>query len=176
MDTRQLVTIAVTAIITAFVKEIAGWLLSIAKNFAINTTIKAKIKKAFTLNKITAVVNFVIMAFCLSEVYRAVYSSEPVDRFTILKIAFYTCAGFANLLRLEIQLALHTEHMKQLRREEQIAAQELQIAKQRAESLKPLFEKADQLIASTRRSLSEDKEVKSLPYKAKPLPPDDVQQ
>jgi hypothetical protein len=51
MDNSQLVTIAVTAIITAFVKEIAGALFSISKNFASSTTVREKIKTALTPNK-----------------------------------------------------------------------------------------------------------------------------
>ncbi len=170
MDKSQLVTIAVTAIITAFVKEIAGWLLSIAKNFAINETVKAKIKTAFTLNKITAITNLLIMVFCSWKVFGYVYSSDPVDRFAVFNIAFYTCAGIANLLRLELQLALHIEHLKQLR----VAEQELEFAKQHAERLKPLLERADQAIAKSRSEI----EPRTANKEAKPLllekPPPEV--
>lgn len=143
MDSTQLVTIAVTAIITAFVKEIVGWFASRVKNLAINTTVREKIKKAFTVNRIVAIINLLLMLFASSEVYKYVYSPNPVDRFAIFNIAFYTCAAFANLLRLEIQVALFYEISQ--RDKIQRALIEREMDERHAAELKPLDDAIERL-------------------------------
>jgi hypothetical protein len=111
MDKSQLVTIAVTAIITAFAKEIATWLSSIVKNLSTNSTIKAKIKSALTINKIMVVFNLALIAFFAREVYKVVVSPDPVDRFSAFLIAYYTCFAFLCFTRLETLMSLYTDKL-----------------------------------------------------------------
>jgi hypothetical protein len=144
MDKSQLVTIAVTVIITAFVKEMVGWLFSRAKKLAINATVRAKIKRAFTINRVIAIVNLILIVFCCERVYHHVNSSAPLDRISVFTIAIYTTSAVANLLRLEIQMAISTERSTQENvralRDLERAKDELKAAQERHAALQPVFE------------------------------------
>ena len=118
MDKSQLVTIAVTAIITAFAKEIATWLSSIVKNLSTSNTIKAKLKSALTPNKITVAFNLALIAFFSRELYNLVTSPEPITRVSAFLIAMYTGYAILSVTRLETLMTLHTEKLIAARKRE----------------------------------------------------------
>lgn len=116
MDNSQLVTIAVTAIITALAREIAGALSSLFKNTATNTTIRQKIKAALTVNKIVATINLLLMFYSGWQVYKYASSPAPVDRFAVFNIAYFTGMAVLAIARIDMILMIHTESVFQSRR------------------------------------------------------------
>lgn len=162
MDTSQLVTIAVTAIITAFVKEIVGWFVSIVKNFASSTTIRTKIKTALTVNKVTAIVNLTLIGFCSWRVYYYVTLPYTLDGFSVFNIAYFTCAAFANLLRLEIQTAMFAERLR--REKDQRAQIEHEMNLKHIAQLQPLGEALKKLNEKINEPFPESR-PKALPDK-----------
>lgn len=174
MDKSQLVTIAVTAIITAFIKEIAGALLLISKNFATSTTVREKIAAALTPNKIVATINLVLLLFCAWNVYGYVSSPVAVDRFAVFNIAYFTGLAILSIARIDMILMIHSESTLQTRLLP--ARIRLEIARLEKELKEAADEKEyndalEKLKTILERPLPEA-DKKSLP----PKPPDNVQQ
>lgn len=65
MDTSQLITIAVTAVISVIAKEVAIWLWALVKNTATTATIKAKVKVIFTKSNLDIMFHLLLIGFYL---------------------------------------------------------------------------------------------------------------
>lgn len=92
MDSSQLVTIAVTAVVSVIAKELIVWGVGLCKNLAVIKTAKEKIKAAFSaanrkvwraLFRVTATVGFLI--FLLTR-------DTPLERFDIFAIVVVVLA------------------------------------------------------------------------------------
>lgn len=166
MDNSQLVTIAVTAIITAFAREIAGALSSVFKNTATNTTIREKIKAALTVNKIVATINLLLALYSGWQVYKYASSSAPVDRFAVFNIAYFTGLAVLSLARICMILMIHTNGLlqssalpAQIRQEiakvkqEQKDAAEVKAYNDAVEQLKETLERSKKYLAGPDVSL-----------------------
>jgi len=65
MDKKQLVTIAITAVVSVIFKEVLTWLISRAKIMSVSDTAKQRAKKIFSKNNLAIVWHL----SCLSSQY-----------------------------------------------------------------------------------------------------------
>ncbi len=101
MDNKTLVITVVVAIISAFVKEITSWLLSVGKNLAITNKLKEKVKQQFTINKITVALNLFVVIFFIWSLYTTLSDSEPLTKKSVFTIAFNLVLIAISWIRIE---------------------------------------------------------------------------
>jgi hypothetical protein len=98
MDSKTLITIVVTAIIAAFVKEIVASLLPVVKKPFKNSTITAKLRNAITANRVFTVSNLGLLAWVGWRVFKFIADPSPVTRLAIFDMV-YSCF-IASLIRI----------------------------------------------------------------------------
>ena len=104
MDKTQLITIVVTAVITAIAKEVVVWLVGIVKSLSMIKTIKAKLKAIFNKTNRTIIREaFTITLYLAFFVYFARDPSPPT-RFEILLAIGIVFAMFVSVVNLLINI------------------------------------------------------------------------
>ena len=88
MDNKTLIVTVVTAIISAFVKEIASGLFSLGKSWSITQKLKTKVKQQFTLNKITVALNLCVIGTLIWNLYVTLSNLEPPVFNNFTKVEF----------------------------------------------------------------------------------------
>ena len=100
MDKTQLITILVTAVITAIAKEVVVWLVGIVKSLSMIKTIKAKLKAIFNKTNRAIIWDvFTIMLYLAFLVYFARDQSPPT-RLEILLVIGVVVAIFIMVVSL----------------------------------------------------------------------------
>jgi hypothetical protein len=88
MDRHQLVTIAITALVSVTAKEVLTWLVAWAKIKAASETIKAKTKSIFNKNSLRIVVDAVCSGGGIWLLSSEIHDKAPLTRWAVFKIAF----------------------------------------------------------------------------------------
>jgi hypothetical protein len=155
----MLITIVVTAMITAFVKEIVVGLLSLLKKFIKNKAITAKLRKAITINKIMFVVNLGLMVYFFWKAAASLSDPSPVTRAYVFDTASSLALAAISLVRIEMIIASATQELKfeRLKSDIQAAKAELQgINSAFSKAAEQLAGKSKELLATIERADSKD--------------------
>ncbi len=107
MENSQLVTIAVTAVISVVSKEIIIWLVSLVKTLSVMSTIKEKVKAIFSPANIKIILD--VLSIAIYTLLLAYFASDsaPPTRITvlILIVLVVTIVFLAFMLMYHVQLA-----------------------------------------------------------------------
>ena len=90
MDKGQLVTIVVTAIISAFAREIVSGLFSLVKKLSAKSTLTAKLRQVFTFDTINILLEIMVLLSNCWQLYERVSDPSPVTRQAVFHISFWT--------------------------------------------------------------------------------------
>jgi hypothetical protein len=90
MDTKQLVTIAVTAAVSVIAKEAITWLFTWAKTKSTSETSKAVAKKIFSKNNRRIMWDVLCLSNAIFIFLRKVHETSPISRLTIVGMCFWT--------------------------------------------------------------------------------------
>jgi hypothetical protein len=86
MDKKQLVTIAITALVSVTLKELLSWLFASAKTIATRDTVKAKARTIFNKNNRRIVWTGLIFFTAAYGFFRTMRSTSPLTRWGVLEI------------------------------------------------------------------------------------------
>jgi hypothetical protein len=86
MDRAQLVTIAVTAVISVIAKEVVTWAVSLVRTLSVIKTIREKVKKIFSRNNLAIFGNLFWLAWLVVLLAHEVRKSTPPTRVEIALI------------------------------------------------------------------------------------------
>jgi hypothetical protein len=89
MDKKQLVTIAVTAVISVIAKEAITWLISFAKISAVRNTTKESVRKIFSKNNRAIILDLFLLGLNITLLVYRMRQITVVTRFDILVLPFY---------------------------------------------------------------------------------------
>src|SRR5438128_196230 len=84
MDKTQLITIAVTAVVSVIAKEVVVWLVGLVKTLSVIGTIKARFKAAFSKNNRAIMKDALALAFYVVLLVYFVRDDSPPTRLVIL--------------------------------------------------------------------------------------------
>lgn len=112
MDKTQLVTIAVTALITVIAKELVIWLVALVKNLSVINTAREKIKAIFTsTNRVIMADIFALLFYAGVLINFAIGTSTP----TRLEILLIFGAAIASLF-MAVSLIFHITKARRTKR------------------------------------------------------------
>ena|SRR3989442_944647 len=104
MDRSQLVTIAVTALISVTAKEVITWLVSLAKSQVRKETTKAKARKIFNKNSFAVVWSTAAISISVYFLVSDIRRNSPISGIDVFLISFWwsmvTYHGFFFLVHL----------------------------------------------------------------------------
>ena len=95
MDKKQLITIAITAIIGALSRELIGWILSLIKHPLLRQALKERAQRAFTKKVRSALADIIVIGGVILNVTVFLRKSGPPARSEVIIIAVST--AFATL-------------------------------------------------------------------------------
>jgi hypothetical protein len=104
MDRKQLVTIAVTALITVIVKGLFNWLLSVVKAFSTNSATKEKLRNLFNKTNRSIIVDLLMLGWFGWQLIRSALDATPITRGGVLLMMFSVVMFFVSGLMLMIDL------------------------------------------------------------------------
>jgi hypothetical protein len=94
MDKKQLVTIAVTALISVVAKEAVTWLLSLAKSQTLKSVIREKAKSTLTKNLLSLTWYLIGFSSSLWLLITDIHKQGPVTRRDVLDILLASFGTF----------------------------------------------------------------------------------
>jgi hypothetical protein len=86
MDKSKLITIVVTAVITAIAKELVTWLLSVTKTLSTRATLRAKVKALFSKYNRAVFLDMGFVIFSTLTLIQVLRDKSPVTRFDVFLI------------------------------------------------------------------------------------------
>src|SRR5579859_8119656 len=89
MDRHQLVTIAVTAVISVIAKELVVWLFSLVKIRSASNTTKEKVKKIFSKTNRAIMGDLFWLVLLLVLLIHTMRETTPLTRFDIIRIVLF---------------------------------------------------------------------------------------
>jgi hypothetical protein len=96
MDKKQLVTIAVTALISVMAKEIVTWLFSLAKSQAAKETTKARVRSMFRPYILAVIWNAIMFLASILFLVSNIRRPGPITRFDVFMISFWLLMACGN--------------------------------------------------------------------------------
>lgn len=89
LDRKQLITIAVTAIVSVTFREVFTWLTSFAKASALNPATKQTAKKVFSKNNRYIMFDVAWLAFSIFNFIHVMRDKTPMTRWDVVLICLY---------------------------------------------------------------------------------------
>ena len=89
MDRHQLVTIAVTAVISVIAKEVVVWVFSLVKVRSASNTTKESVKKIFSKTNRAIIGDLFWLVLLFVLLIHVMRETTPLTRFDIMKIVLY---------------------------------------------------------------------------------------
>jgi hypothetical protein len=119
MDKNQLVTIAVTALISTTAKELLTWAFGRAKRIATTETTKQKARKIFSKTNLRIMLEASAFSLSLYALWwDTFYDPRPITKWLIVKLTFFTLGtlGWFTFFLSDVMLAIleYRERRKQL--------------------------------------------------------------
>jgi len=105
MDRKQLVTIAITAVVSVIARELLSWVIAWAKITAQTETAKAKARTIFNKNNLAIVWNAFWLLFITTALFYDLRKTGPVTRWDVFFIVTGYQAVFLFLLFLAGSIA-----------------------------------------------------------------------
>ena len=100
MDKKQLVTIAVTAVVSVIAKELVTWLLAFARIQVLSDRTREKARKAFSQNNRSIMWAVFWFLWVSLGFFRVMRESTPITRWTVVLIIIYFLGIFFWLMNL----------------------------------------------------------------------------
>ena len=95
MDKHQLVTIAITAVISVTAKELLTWVFRRAKIIATTDTTKKKARQIFSKNNRRIVFDLLLLSAALWGLLGTVQSPSPITKWLIVRLVIFTLSPLA---------------------------------------------------------------------------------
>lgn len=105
METNQLTTIAVTAVVSVIAKEVIIWLWATAKKFAVAETTRAKIKVAFSPENRAILTELLLIGFYSYLIISTGWTDKSISGKDILIILGSSVLVLATIITLLFDLA-----------------------------------------------------------------------
>jgi hypothetical protein len=90
MDKKQLVTIAVTTVVSVIAREVIAWLVALVKSTATRETTREKLRKAITKRRLLIVADTFGLLYGIWLFVRILLDKTPINRLEIAFISAYT--------------------------------------------------------------------------------------
>lgn len=111
MDNKQLITIAVTAVISVIAKEVLSWVVAAVRATATAATMSAKVKMMFTKNNLDIAFHLFIIVFYMYAAAYVGWTDAPLSGKEMMIVIGCIFAASVMALSLLIKIAsMLTQH------------------------------------------------------------------
>jgi hypothetical protein len=113
MDTKQLITIVITAIVASFMKELFSWFIPFIKKHSIKIAVNPKVKRIFSVQIPFLLLDIFLLLFSYFTLLSNIRSSEPVTHASVFMILFWSWMCITMLRESRKDIDWYLKHLKE---------------------------------------------------------------
>jgi hypothetical protein len=112
METSQLVTIVITAIVTILAKEIVGWFVSLGKKWSIRITMNPAVRKILSIHLIFITIDISLLLYGYFTLLSLIRNTEPVTHGSVFMILFWCWMCISMLREFRSDIDWYGKHLR----------------------------------------------------------------